>query len=171
MIFNWTTDVFEIRPPAEASGVLRYNNGLWTLDDGAWDLAFIAPGKSLAWGVNIPYYANIQWSFLTAHWTEMVNEHPRGGNPWHYVFSEGATFNKNTGLKSRNSLPNVKAYEAAMSRCASLAGCANGNGADFNPTSRFIQEGRLRLRETQELVIPPWDAACCYCGCTLGEAK
>ena len=169
-ILNWQEEIFEVRPPSSATSVFRYNNGLWTPDDGEWDVAFYGYNTApFAWYMSLPYYANYQWGFLTTHWGAKVKGHPRG-NAWHYVTADDEAFAGRTFWDARSRHVNTRAGDSAMFRMASIAGCANGDGAAFEPHNSFIQEGRVRLQRTGELVQPPPDGKCVYCACTIADA-
>jgi len=169
-LIDWQNEVFEIRPPDDMYEVVRYNNGLWTPDDGGWDVAFGCYWKNRVWSVGLPYYTNISWQFLTTHWSGHVEGHPRGGNAWHRVSTDGSDFNDATFWKARDRHPNIVAGNVAMSHVASVTRCASGAPVNFNPADDFIKQGRIRLQKTREIVTVPSDASCLYCGCSIVEA-
>lgn len=159
--------VYEIRPlPQYQRGtVLRYADGDWLPDDGEWDLAFVCygGGAPMALGVDVPYQRNIVWSGMTAsHWSASDPDHPRGGNPWHYMLREGET--EWGGDWGRDRHLNRRAYDRAMSHCSSINRCANGSGARFESGNAWIEAGLLRERETKLIVSAPENLSCMYCG-------
>ena len=154
--------VYEFRPIVENRhwGTLyRYADGRWIEDDGEYDIAFF--GSSMAYFVRLPYHQNILWSWLTCHWRENVSAHPKR-NPWHYMLRDGAL--DWGGSWDRDQHENIKVGELAMRRCASIHRCANGTGPEFNVNNEYMTQGLVRIRDTTEIVRPPDDPECMYCG-------
>lgn len=154
--------VYEFRPHPDWRGpFFRYADGAWLPDDGEHDLAFAAPDSCMAYSVDLPYYENILWGWYVVHWSDHVREHPRG-NAWHYALRDGATtWGDHWG---RNGHPNTIACRAAMDYVASRRSCANGRGPEFHLYDPVISLGLLRVRDTKEVVVPPKEPVCMYCG-------
>lgn len=156
--------VYEFRP---LEGVLRgavrrYADGEWIEDDGEYDLAFIASvGAPICLFVSLPYERNIEWSWLTAHWTVPQPLHPRG-DPWHYSLREGET--KWGGDWGSRQHPNALAGDSGMRALSSQHGCSNGFHVDFDLADRTLKEGLFRDRDTKEVVTIPESPSCMYCG-------
>lgn len=154
--------VFEFRPiPGQLQGeVRRYADGKWLDDDGEYDICFINHRISLYF--EPPYQRNIICSWLTTHWTGAVQNHPRGGNPWHYALREGAA--QWGGDWGRVRHPNYLAGRAGMNEVCRLHGCANGRHVEMRPDDKVIAAGLLRNRETKEVFRFPDGMICMYCG-------
>ena len=162
--------VYEMRPlPANCvSEVFRFAGGKWLPDDGEWDLAFAIPERCSAYMVGMPYHRNIDWSWLTTHWTGYQSQHPRG-NPWHYSLKEGAT---DWGdLWDRERHENYVAGRAAMDFVCQKTRCSNGISAERNLNDPYITAGLVRERESQRLVEVPERPHCMYCGFEWFETK
>ncbi len=157
--------VYEFRPlPQHARGtVLRYAEGEWLPDDGEWDIAFVNYGAGVprGLGVDLPYQRNIIWSGLTSHWSARHVDHPRL-NPWHYMLRDGET--EWGGPWGRDTHPNKRAYEKAMSHCCSINRCANGSGPEFKIGDPYIAAGLLRERDTKRVATFPERLICMFCG-------
>ncbi len=158
--------VYEFRPLPKDTGhtVLRYADGAWLPDDGEWDIAFASFGGIAPLGlyVRLPYQRNIAWSGLTTHWSSKVAGHPRGGNAWHYMLRDGC---KGWGGDwGRERHPNTQAGDRAMSKVASINGCANGRGPEFVIGNAYVRAGLLREKGSRLLVAEPTHLNCMYCG-------
>lgn len=152
--------VYEFRPIVERPGNLyRYANGQWIPYDGEWDVAFY--GDSMAYYVDLPYRGNILWSWVTRHWSDRERLH-RGGNPWHYMLRTGETEWGGDWGRSRHK--NTQYGDEAMCTCSMRYGCANGRGPRFELNDEYMKQGLVRVRDTKELVIPPQEPECMYCG-------
>lgn len=155
--------IYEFRPDKILSGkILRYNNGLWTPDDGEYDIAFMSPDEVQYACVSLPYHLNLMWSWcLGGNWGAHVPEHPKE-NPWHYMTTDGNKWE--SPWSGRCLHPNIKVADEASTKLASMKSCANGNGVNFNVLDKTIAAGLLRRVDTKEVVVPPKIFKCCYCG-------
>jgi len=155
--------VYEFRPLYKGS-LVRYNNGKWTDDDGEYDIAFYTADNVFSFGVDLPYYDNILWSWCKdMQWGSYVNGHPVG-NAWHYSTKDGS---KNRGelWKDRYKHPNVKARDLASSELCKKKGVANGRGPQlFHYECSYIINGYVREQETGIVVSAPEILNCIYCG-------
>ncbi len=156
--------VYEFRPLIKHSfgDVFRYNNGIWTLDDGEYDIAFAHPANCYAYGVCVPSRENIIWSWTkNGRWGASVTNHPRG-NAWHYMLRKDETqWGK---CWPENKHLNYIAKEEAMNFVCEQTGCSNGVGPEFHINDPYIKKGLLRLRETKEVIKFPDIFNCMYCG-------
>jgi hypothetical protein len=164
---SWITDnTFEFRPLSrEAEGLLRYNGGKWTPDDGEWDIAF-ASGKGYRgypYGIylNVPNYKNLVWSYVYHRaWGDTIEEHP-GRNAWHYMTTDEKPFE---GYWDKSKHPNEIVSGLSMTKCSSPHRCANGTGPEFQINDPYIASGLVRVQGTEEIVKFPEIFKCCYCG-------
>lgn len=157
--------VYEFRPlPTWRGPFKRYADGTWVDDDGEYDIAFIATefGPGMVYGVDLPHYDNLAWSWLTTHWTGRQPRHPRG-NPWHYTLRDWKVsgWGKPWG---RDRHPNIVATKKGMDKVASERGCASGRGPKFHLDDPVIRAGLMRRADTKEIVVPPERPLCMYCG-------
>ena len=152
---------YEFRPLYEGK-MLRYSGGDWIDDDGEYDLAFVCVNDPVAYGVNMPYYDNIFWSWCNnMQWMAYVNGHPEG-NAWHYMRrNESEDLGKSW---DRGNHPNILAHDSGMKVVSSERGCANGRSVDFHTNDPVIEAGQLRDADTKEIIKPPKIFDCCYCG-------
>lgn len=140
---------------------LRYSNGEWIEDDGEFGLAFISLNRPFAYGVNVRHRENIIWSWCKdMQWGATVRGHPRG-NAWHYMLRDGET--KWGDCWNRSMHPNTIAFDAAMQKCSSRSGCANGISPEFEIYNQYIKRGFLRTIDG-EIITPPDRFICMYCG-------
>lgn len=155
--------VYEFRPlfgnEARGREILRYNGGLWTPDDGEYDLAFAC--LQVVTYVDLPYQRNIVWQGTTGHWSGFDADHPRG-NAWHYMTRDGADIHR--GRWPREAHPNKRAGDSGMSAMCSKYRSASGRGVRFEDSDPTIKAGLLRERETKRVVTAPAIRVCCYCG-------
>jgi len=154
-----TFPIYEFRP-LESGEYRRFNNGLWTKDDGEHDLAFVDLDNSMCYYMDLPYYTNIRWSWAKdGNWSAFVSKHPNG-NAWHYMV-EG---NGCGDLWARDKHPNIMAGSNGMSYVAKKNNVANGSGPEFHIADPYIMKGLLRNAETKEVVIFPEEFKCMFCG-------
>lgn len=160
----WPTYEFRPRESELLGSVFRYAEGQWLPDDGEYDLAFImyGSGAPMAMFIELPNQKNIIWSGLTTHWSGYVAQHPRGGNPWHYMLRDGETEWGGDWGRARH--PNTRAGDAAMRECASRNRCANGRGVRFEVANPHIVLGLVRDHTTKEVLSVPPMFECMYCG-------
>lgn len=153
--------VFEFRPLPDGGvrTLYRYAGGLWIPDDGEWDISFY--GDYMAYYVEIPYQKNILWKWTTQHWSGFEPQHP-GGNAWHYYLRGGET--DWGGQWDRYAHENERVGRLAMSECCSKYHCANGRAVEFKLDDPYMFHGLVRNRETKEIVVPPSEPECMYCG-------
>lgn len=160
---------YEFRPlPGFFTGIVqRYNNGLWTEDDGEYDLAFIgrnngAPNICLYFSHH--YYDNLCYSWLTGSWRDSNHAHPRS-NPWHYAeFLEGAGWGNYIGAKRERSA-NQRAGNSGMNELVKQYQCANGRHIGFRQgDDKHIIAGLVRAVDTKLPAIIPFELLeCMYC--------
>ncbi len=159
--------VYEFRPvDNDGAPFLRYNNGVWIPDDGEWDLAFIsakeAGGAPMAYHIEVPYHEGLLWSWCErGNWRIDVAKHP-GGNPWHRMTKDGKETQHH--LPNRDMHPNMIAARVSIDQCCRLHGCANGSWPNFHINDPYIAQGKLRLRDTKEVVVFPDIFDCIWCG-------
>jgi len=156
--------VYEFRPILESDRgeVFRYNEGEWLLDDGEYDIAFAHPSDCMAYGLSVPSYSELLWSWVkNGNWGAFVAGHPRG-NAWHYMLRNGET-EWAKSWDTRNHL-NEKAKDEAMNFVCHRTHCSNGVGPEFHINDPYIEQGLLRLRDTKEIVKFPEIFNCMYCG-------
>ncbi len=155
--------IYEFRPlPQDSKGILRYNNGEWTEDDGEYDIAFAAPSDCMAYYFQVPYRKGILWSWVKkGNWGAFVGEHPRG-NAWHRMLRDGETEWGNGWDRHRHL--NNKAGDKAMDYVCGQSRCSNGSGPEFHINDPYIAAGLLRVKDTKEAVVFPDTFKCMYCG-------
>lgn len=153
--------IYEVRPLRENDSILRYDNGNWIKDDGKFGIAFADMAEGRAYGVSMPYYANILWSWCELGlWRRLLPEHPRG-NAWHYMYIENT---RGEHWEQRYNHINVKAQEEAMHLIAEKKGCSSGWSAEFYIGDPYINAGKLRIKETKKIIKFPIIFDCIYCG-------
>jgi hypothetical protein len=155
--------VYEFRPIFDGQ-LMRYNNGDWKEDDGEYDIAFYTIRDVFSFGVDLPYYKNIRWSWCkNMAWGGYVSGHP-GGNAWHYSTKDG-TQNFGDSWRERDTHPNIKARDLASTELCNKEGCANGTGPRlFHYDCQYILNGLVRERETKKILTVPKIMDCVYCG-------
>lgn len=139
--------------------VFRYNDGLWTRDDGAYDLAFIWKRHAIA--ITLPARRNILWSWVDAHWETREPRHT-DCNPRHYALREGASGWGPGWERWRH--PNERAAMEAEALAKKIWGEAYRVSIDFQPAAPDIRLGLVRDRESKEVVTLPESAVCFMCG-------
>lgn len=162
--------VYEFRPtPGFFRGEFRrYDDGRWTPDDGAYDLAFIGKAESgQHWTYpcclyfETPYQRNIVCSWRGDYRDEALSQHPRR-NPWHYAL-RGQTREWGGAWDGRDRHPNELAGRAGMSKMSSEQGCCNGRSIEFHIDDPHIAAGLLREKETGQVFQWPQGMVCMYC--------
>lgn len=150
----------------QSQGLLRYAQGQWIPDDGAYDLAF-AYGV-FAYGINLPDYTNIIWSWydigLTLSWLpERLHEYASG----HHLYTIGNTpFNQDYHWDNSQH-PNEVAFKSAMDKVCSIHHCANGRGAHLTSERKddvpWLREKRVLIQSTMQPVLIPENPICYLC--------
>lgn len=149
---------------------LRYNNGLWTPDDGEYDVCFIGShdGFPMCYYIDDDNRENILCSWLTGPaQTYHLGHH--GGTSWHYALKSG----KKDWGESTYSWDSIS--RKGMTKLCDMRGCANGRGIDFHADEPHIAMGFVRYQDTKKIFRFPKNLKCMYCGGTpyrvMEEAK
>ena len=154
-------EVYEMLPPK--GQYLRYANGNWVVWNGEWDLAFIDLNNPYVYAVDMPYSENLLWKYCYHNnWRANVSGHPHG-NPWHYMTTDNKPL-KHFDYNSRNKHPNEIAHREGMDKCCDMYTCANGILVEFDIMNKAIKEGRVRVKDTEEIIKIPDKFICIYCG-------
>lgn len=147
-------------------GVLRYAEGKWIPDDGEYDLAF-AHGV-FAFGVNLPDYSNIIWSWfdidLTRRWLPKHLHKYAGG---HHCYTIDNTPYSQDYQWDNSQHPNEIAMKSAMNKVVSIHGCGNGRGAYLTSENKgdvpWLREKRILIKSTMQPVLIPENPICYLC--------
>jgi len=142
---------YVIRPLMEERTWLRYDDGKWSEDDGEPDLAFVTsdPGIPYFLYVGMPYYEGILWAWQdNGVWHYAVEDPAQGwGKPW----------------PGKEEHPNEIADHQAANKCGAMWHCGNGIGPHINSRNEWIDQGKLWVRETMEVVVMPTGLECYLC--------
>lgn len=158
--------VYEMRPPDGffSGDVHRYAGGLWVPDDGEWDMAFAGLTHNyipilLYWSP--PYYIDLEWQWLTAHWRVHYPRHV-GGKPWHYSLTSSG--DRWQDYEGRDAHPNVIAEKSARDWLSQRFRSRNGHRVHADLNDPLVQAGLVRHAATKEVLVPPETPTCVYCG-------
>jgi hypothetical protein len=170
--------VWEFRPLPSAFEntkvkIKRYNSGLWTLDDGEYDLAFSGTHAFRAndgsWQTGFPRCLYIKngreniictWLSIKNNWYMNEPQHPNG-NAWHHAIHWSA---KDYGEYEDRNSPNEIAGQSGMDYTCKQHGCANGEHVEFNFRDPHIRAGLVRDVKTKEVFTWPINLYCIHCG-------
>ncbi len=147
--------VYEFRPLPnffKGVGFHRYADGAWIPDDGEYDLAFATVEfGSICLYFEHPHPANLEWSWLSTHWSQNVEGHARR-KPWHRATRDGSV-PISVRVGPRTSHPNVIAGKSGMNWACAIRRCANAGASSavlwtriFGPVSFATVKLRLSSR-------------------------
>lgn len=142
------------RPLTPHANMLRYAGGEWIPDDGKLDMAFIYYADApIVECVDMPYYANILWSWWEAG---------ECGRLWHYCTTNNQGW-ENCRFEGRREHPNEIAGDSGMKKCCDLYHIANGRSISITSDNEYIKLGKLIIQSTGLSVIKPENIACFLC--------
>jgi hypothetical protein len=151
------------------SKLLRYNNGKWMPDDGESDLAFVDQLNAVVYGVILPNYLNVIWSWHDLPLTlsivgEKYRPEVRG---WHTQTTNNGEMIRWDDA-DRDKHPNQIAYKEAMDKCCELHHCASGHGVSltgdsYSETNSYYEQGLVYIKGIMQPVKRPDNPICYQC--------